>query len=187
MDEFVEQKDELESQLFKVKHSLDQLVELSQEVEQIKDDVESLKQQVSDLRCNDVKSEGCRKHPVFYGALDRNEYFTGRKKMLETLERAFDDVNTTATNSRGVPRRGVNIRGICGLGGCGKSSLALEYAWCNMERYPGGVFVVNGESEDLMRASLQGIHEEFVDNTKSNQRKEGQSFEQELTETLVAR
>ena len=32
-----------------------------------------------------------------------------------------------------------------------------------MERYPRGVFVVNGESDDLMRVSLQGIHEEFVD------------------------
>ena len=156
-----------------------------QEVEQIKDDVESLKQQVADLRCNDAKSEERTKHPVFFGALDRNEYFTGRKKILETLERAFDDVNVTE-NSRGVPKRGVNIRGICGLGGCGKSSLALEYAWRNMERYPGGVFVVNGESDDLMRVSLQGIHEEFVevDSTQSNKFKEGKSFEDLLTESL---
>ena len=183
-DEFFEQKDELESQLLDNKHSLDQLVELPQEVEKIKDDVESLKQQVADLRCNDAKSEEGTKHPVFCGALDRNEYFTGRKKILETLERAFD-VNTAA-NSRGVPRRGVNIRGICGLGGCGKTSLALEYAWRNIERYPGGMFVVNGESDDLMRVSLQGMHEEFVDvdNTQSNQRKEGHSFEQLLFETL---
>lgn len=137
MDQFFEEKDELESQLLAVKHSLDQLVELPQEVEQIEDDVEFLKQQVADLRCDPVKSEEPTKHPVFWGALDRNEHFTGRKKILEILERAFDD-NTTA-NSRGVPRRGVNIRGICGLGGCGKSSLALEYAWRNIERYPGGV------------------------------------------------
>ena len=204
LDEFVEQKDELESQLLGVKHSLDQLAELpqeveqikddaeslkqqvaDQEVEQIKDDVESLKQQVADLRCNNAKSEERTKHPVFFGALDRNEYFTGRKKILETLERAFDDVNPTE-NSRGVLKRGINIRGICGLGGCGKSSLALEYAWRNMERYPGGVFVVNGESDDLMRVSLQGIHEEFVDvdSTQSNKFKEGKSFEDLLTETL---
>ena len=204
LDEFVEHKDELESQLLEVKHSLDNLAELpqeveqikddveslkhqvaDQEVEQIKDDVESLKQQVADLRCNDAKSEERTKHPVFFGALDRNEYFTGRKKILETLERAFDDVNATE-NSRGVPKRGVNIRGICGLGGCGKSSLALEYAWRNMERYAGGVFVVNGESDDLMRVSLQGIHEEFVDveSTQSNKCKGGKSFEDLLTETL---
>ena len=204
LDEFVEQKDELESQLLGVKRSLNQLVELPQEVEQIKDDVESLKQQVAhqeveqikddveslkqqvaDLRCNDAKSEERAKCPVFFGALDRNEYFTGRKKILETLERAFDDVNPTE-NSRGVPKRGIYIRGICGLGGCGKSSLALEYAWRNMERYPGGVFVVSGESDDLMRVSLQGIHEEFVDvdSTQSNKCKEGKSFEDLLTETL---
>ena len=185
LGEFVEQKDELESQLLGVKHSLDQLVELPQEVEQIKDDMETLKQQVADLRCDAVKSEEPTKHPVVFGALDRNEYFTGRKEVLETLERAFDDVNTTAT-SRGVPKRGVNIRGICGLGGCGKSSLALEYAWRNMECYPGGVFVVNGESDDLMRVSLKRIHEEFVDvdSTQSSKCKEGKSFEDLLTETL---
>ena len=242
LDEFVEQKGKLESQLLGVKRSLDQLVELPQEVEQIKDDVESLrqqvadqevkqikddveslkqqvadqqfeqikddveslkqqvadreveqikddveslKQQVADLRCNDAKGEERTKCPVFFGAFDRNEYFTGRKKILETLERAFDDVNPTA-NSRGVPKRGINTRGICGLGGCGKSSLALEYAWRNMERYPGGVFVVNGESDDLMRVSLQGIHEEFVDvdSTQSNRCKEGKLFEVLLTETL---
>ena len=242
LDEFVEHKDELKSQLLGVKRSLDQLVDLpqeveqikddleslkqqmadqevekikddveslkqqvadqeveqikddveslkqqvaDQEVEQIKDDVESLKQQVADLRCNDAKSEERTKHPVFFGALDRNEYFTGRKKILETLERAFDDVNPTG-KSRGIPKRGTNISGICGLGGCGKSSLALEYAWRNMERYPGGVFVVNGESDDLMRVSFQGIHEEFVDvdSTQSNKCKEGKSFEVLLTETL---
>ena len=185
LDEFVEQKDELESQLLGVKHSLDQLVELPQEVEQIKDDMESLKQQMADLRCDAVKREERTKHPVFFGALDRNEYFTGRKEILETLERAFDDVNPTE-NSRGVPKRGVNIRGICGLGGCGKSSVALEYVWRCMERYPGGVFVVNGESDDLMRVSLQGIHEEFVDvdSTQSNKGKEAKSFEDLLTDTL---
>ena len=221
LDEFVEQKDELVSQLLGVKRSLVQLIELPQEVEQIKDDVEflkeqvadqeveqikdeveslkqqvadqnveqikddveSLKQQVADLRCNGATSEERTKHPVFFGALDRNEYFTGRKKVLETLERVFDDVNPTE-NSRGVPKRRVNIRGICGLGGCGKSSLVFEYAWSNMERYPGGVFVVNGESDDLMRVSLQGIHEEFVDSTQSNKGKERKSFEDLLTDTL---
>ena len=82
LDEFIEQKDELESKLLGVKHSLDQLIDLPQEVEQIKDDVESLKQQVADLRFNDAKSEERTKHPVFFGALDRNEYFTGRKKII---------------------------------------------------------------------------------------------------------
>ena len=116
LDEFVEQKDELESQLLGVKHSLDQLVELPQEVEQIKDDMESLKQQVADLRCDAAKSEEPTKHPVVFGALDRNEYFTARKEVLETLERAFDDVNPTA-NSRGVPREGLISVGSVGLEG----------------------------------------------------------------------
>ena len=74
--------------------------------------------------------------------------------------------------------------GICGLGGCGKSSLAFEYAWRNLERYPGGVFVVNGESDEFVRKSLEGIHGEFIDSTPSNWQNGAKSFEMVITETL---
>ena len=48
------------------------------------------------------------------------------------------------------------------------------------------MFVVNGESDDLMRVSLQGIREEFVDvdSTQSNKCKKDKLFEDLLTETL---
>ena len=201
LDDFLslyrEQKDQLESQLLEVKRSLEQLLELPQKVEQIEHDVEILKlqhkdqqesleqvkQQMVDLSSNSVKREERAKLPTFPGALDRNEYFTGRVKELETLEKVFTDVNS-ARDVRGVAGRKGNVLGICGLGGCGKSSLAFEYAWRNLERYPGDVFVVNGESDEFVRRSLQGIHGEFIDSTPSNWQNGVKSFEMVITETL---
>ena len=181
--QFKEQKDKLESQLLEVKHSLEKLPELTQKVDKMEHDVETLKQQMAYLSTSSVKSEGRSKLPTFFGALDRNEYFTGRKKEMENLEKAFEDATATP-DVPGVAGRKAKVLGICGLGGCGKSSLAFEYAWRNMERYPGGIFVVNGESDDLMRASLQGFHGEFIDISHSDQQKEAKSFEQLLSETL---
>ena len=183
LDEFVcqckEQRDLLESQFLEVKQSLEKLLELPQKVEQIEHKVETLKQEVADL-----KRQDSAKPPTFFGALDRNEYFTGRKKELENLEKAFDDMTDTGPDVRGVAGRKANVHGICGLGGCGKSSLAFEYAWRNMERYPGGVFVVNGESDDLMRRSFHRIYGEFLLNTQSNNRDEAKDFDQLLAQTL---
>ena len=157
LDEFVcqyrEQKDRLETEFLEVKQSFEQFLELPQKFEQMEHELETLKQEVADRSGNSVKRQESVKPPTFFGALDRNKYFTGRKKELESLEKAFGDVDTEP-DVRGVAGRKASVRGICGLGGCGKSSLAFEYAWRNMERYPGGVFVVNGESDDLMRASL---------------------------------
>jgi len=178
-DDFVcedkEEKDLLESKILEVKQSL------NRKLERIDLEVQTLKQKVADL--SSLKIEQSAKLPWFFGALDRNEYFTGRVKELETLENAFEEVNKTP-DVQGVARRKGNVRGICGLGGCGKSSLAFEYSWRNLDRYPGGMFVVNGESDDLMRVSLQRIHEEFVESTQSNQEKEAKPFEKLLIETL---
>jgi len=201
LDDFLcqhkEEKNQLESQILEVKRSLEQLLELPQKVVQIEHDVESLKlqhkdqqdslkqmkQQMADLSTSSSKAEENAKSPTFFGALDRNKYFTGRVKELDTIEKVFADVNSAPDVLKVAKRKG-NMLGICGLGGCGKSSLAFEYAWRNLERYPGGVFVVNGESDNLMRASLQRIHGEFVGSAQSQQQQEAKPFEQLLTETL---
>ena len=181
--QYKEERDELGSQLLKMKHSLDQLLELPQKVEQMEHEVEILKKEVADLSCGSEKREEHAKQPTFFGALDRNEYFTGRKEELESLRKAFEDTNTTP-NVSGAARRKGNVHGICGLGGCGKSSLAFEYAWRYLELYPGGIFVVSGESDELMRASFQRIYGEFVVSAQSNQHEEAKAFEQVLNETL---
>ena len=181
--QYKEERELLESRLLDVKQSLEEFLKLPQKVEQIELEVEGLRKQVADLSSNSIKSECIAKHPTVFGVLARNEYFTGRSKELQVLEKAFDDFSTKP-DVHVTEGRNVNVHGICGLGGCGKSSLAFEYAWRNMERYPGGVFVVNGESDDLVRTSIQEIYGEFVNIAPTNQRGEAKSFEQVLNETL---
>ena len=181
--QFKEQYDLLKSQLFEVKQNLEELLELPQKFKEMKNDVETLKQQMADLSCSAMKRQQSVNPPSFFGALERNEYFTGRKKELESLDNAFQDVTTTKDVLKGCKKR-TKVHGICGLGGCGKSSLAFEYAWRNLERYSGGVYVINGESDELLRSSVQGIHGQFVYKSQPNRHEEAKQFDQLMTETL---
>ena len=181
LDHFVcqykEQSDLLKSHLCEVQQNL------QQKVEQIEHKVETLEQKFEDLSRRLVRRQESVNPPSFFGALDRNEYFTGRKKELESLDKAFEEVNTKGAGL-GCSKRNAKVHGICGLGGCGKSSLAFEYAWRNLERYSGGVYVVNGESDELLRASVQGIHGQFVYKSQPNRHEEAKQFDQLMTETL---
>ena len=156
---------------------------LQQKVEQIEHKVETLDQKFEDLSRRLVRRQESVIPPSFFGALDRNEYFTGRKKELESLDKPFEEVNTKGAGL-GCSKRNAKVHGICGLGGCGKSSLAFEYAWRNLERYPGGVYVINGESDELLRSSVQGIHGQFVYKSQPNRHEEAKQFDQLMTETL---
>ena len=181
--QFKEQNDVLKSQVFEVKQNLEELLELPQKFKEMKNDVETLKQQMADLSCSAMKRQQSVNPPSFFGALERNEYFTGRKKQLESLGNAFQDVTTTEDVLKGCKKR-TKVHGICGLGGCGKSSLAFEYAWRNLERYSAGVYVINGESDELLRSSVQGIHGQFVYKSQPNRHEEAKQFDQLMTETL---
>ena len=187
LDHFVcqykEQSDLLKSQLCEVQQNLQQLLQLPQKVERVEHKVETLEQKFEDLSCRLVRRQESVNPPSFFGELDRNEYFTGRTKELESLDKAFEEVNTTGAGL-GSGKRKAKVHGICGLGGCGKSSLALEYAWRNLERHSGGVYVIDGESDELLRASFQGIHGQFVYKSQPNRREEAKQFDHLMTETL---
>lgn len=174
--QYEEQKKELESQFLDVKQSLAELMKLGEKVEEMEYDMQNLKRQVADLSRTPVKAEREAKIPMFFGALNRNECFTGRIMELEVLEKAFRDTGSEEKVG-GVAARKVNVRGICGLGGCGKSSLAVEFAWRNLAHYPGGVFVVNGESDDFIRESFCRICGALVDDLQCNQLGEAKQFE----------
>ena len=181
LDHFVcqykEQRDLLKSQLCEVQQNL------QQKVEQVEHKVETLEQKFEDLSCRLASRQESVNPPSFFGALDRNEYFTGRKKELASLDKAFEEVSTKGAGL-GSGKRKAKVHGICGLGGCGKSCLAFEYAWRNLERYSGGVDVINGESDELLRASFQGIHGQFVYKSQPNRREEAKQFDHLMTETL---
>ena len=120
---------------------------LQEDVMEVKEEVKTLKHkaQVGPHKGDD--DDG-----VLYTAPIGLTEFTGRKSELKWLER-----NLVLLNPEKKPGTSTCIKTICGLGGCGKTSLAIEFAWRYKHRFPGGVFWVNGESNENVRKSVVEI------------------------------
>ena len=73
-----------------------------------------------------------------FDAPDRNKWFTGRQAEIESLERCL-----ALKNSDHYFR----MAAICGLGGCGKTTLAAQFAWEHKPEYEGGIFWISMEDE----------------------------------------
>ena len=148
---------------------LNQRDDLSNTIEVICDDLDEYKSSISRLQ-EEVKT---LKHKAQFGPHKGNDNdddeedddddilctapiglteFTGRKSELEWLER-----NLVLLNPEKKPGTSSCIKTVCGLGGCGKTSLAIEFAWRYKDRFPGGVFWVNGESDENVRKSVVEI------------------------------
>ena len=74
-----------------------------------------------------------------FDAPDQNKWFTGRQMEIESLESCL------ALENSGHYFR---MAAICGLGGCGKTTLAAHFAWEHKPEYEGGVFWVSMEDEE---------------------------------------
>ena len=75
----------------------------------------------------------------------RNSCFCGRETELEAIAKQLKN-----------RENGCAETAICGLGGVGKTSLAVEFLWRQKENeeYPGGIFWISGENNDLFQISL---------------------------------
>ena len=73
----------------------------------------------------------------------RNPCFCGRDSELETIAVQLKKTENSCAHAA-----------ICGLGGVGKTSLAVEYLWRSKEEYPGGIFWISGENKELFQISL---------------------------------
>ena len=84
-----------------------------------------------------------RPNKIFFTVPDRIRYFTGRKEELQQLEDNFV-----------AQEMSFYIQGISGLGGSGKTSLAIEYAWLMQNYYQGGVFWLSAENTTALENSV---------------------------------
>ena len=73
----------------------------------------------------------------------RNTCFCGRHHELETI----------AAHAR-ICKGGFIHSAICGLGGVGKTSLVVEFLCQYEEDYPGGIFWISGENNEVFQRSL---------------------------------
>src|SRR5687767_9619521 len=73
----------------------------------------------------------------------RHPHFVGRDEDLERLHQALQD-------GRQV---GVNQAGLTGMGGIGKTQLAVEYVYRYREHYPDGIYWLN---------AARPLHQEFA-------------------------
>ena len=84
---------------------------------------------------------------VVFDAPEENKWFTGREKEVDILERCL----TLGTDS------GLQMAAICGLGGCGKTTLAAHYAWKHKAEYDGGVFWISMEDDRKFENSMNDL------------------------------
>ena len=110
---------------------------LQRDVMDVKEEVETMKGNASQTVVDDgdILCTAPRSLPEF----------TGRKLALEWLE------SSLVVDSGGTS---LCTKAVCGLGGCGKTSLAVEFAWTCKNHFPGGVFWINGESDENIQKSV---------------------------------
>ncbi|XP_022798811.1 uncharacterized protein LOC111336907 [Stylophora pistillata] len=75
----------------------------------------------------------------------RNSCFCGRESELQTIAELLNNT-----------KNGCSESAICGLGGVGKTSLAVEFLWRQKDKkeYPGGIFWISGENNKLFQLSV---------------------------------
>ena len=116
-------------------------------------DFMDVKEVVDSLKENGFQAETGNGEDIFCTAPSRLPSFTGRTTALSWLEKNL----VLESGVQSGAKTSCCTKTICGLGGCGKTSLAIEFAWIYKRRFPGGVFWINGESDENINKSVAEI------------------------------
>ena len=84
---------------------------------------------------------------VVFDAPEQNKWFTGRGKEVNLLEKRLPFESDS----------GLKMAAICGLGGCGKTTLAAHYAWKHRQEYEGGVYWISMEDDRKLENSMNDL------------------------------
>ncbi|XP_052787699.1 uncharacterized protein LOC128222617 [Mya arenaria] len=125
------------------------LTDATENIQTVKDDIETLKDKVftNKLRVGDTgkkDTDTTKGITPFFNVPNRLYDFTGRAAEKETLARRFQSKSAASC-----------MQIICGLGGTGKTSLAVEYAWEYANYYQKHVFSINAECEETFCNAIQ--------------------------------
>ena len=132
---------------------LDEFIELRNRVEMCEErGVQNSKQlKVLNKRFNTELSKYHYKQeekiPYVFDAPDKNQYFSGRTREIDELERMLKLDGAEQENK-------VGIAAVCGLGGIGKTSLVTEYAHKMKNYYRGGVHWFSAEDDTYFERSV---------------------------------
>ena len=119
----------------------------------LQEDFMDVKEVVDSLKENVFQAETGSDEDIFCTAPSRLPSFTGRTTALSWLEKNL----VLESSVQSGAKTSCCTKMICGLGGCGKTSLAVEFAWIYKRRFPGGVFWINGESDENINKSVAEI------------------------------
>ena len=127
-----------------------ELANFKAKLQEVENRVDILEEKV-EKGCSSQKENDYQKKYVCTAPRQVKSFF-GRESALKWLEKNL--VEERVENNRGTP---CSTKAICGLGGCGKTSVAIEFAWKYLERFPGGVFWINGESDEAIKTTVAEI------------------------------
>ncbi|XP_078344242.1 uncharacterized protein LOC144629874 [Oculina patagonica] len=102
-----------------------------------------LESRVSALELSVDRQSSTSTNATIFHAPSRNPCFCGRDNELQAITNHLEEMAS-----------GCAFSAICGLGGVGKTSVAVEYLWRMRREYPGGVFWTSGENNSLFQISI---------------------------------
>jgi adenosylhomocysteinase len=102
------------------------------------------------------------KNSAYFLVPNKNDYFTGRKKSLETIQTALFSNSDKNAFSKFI---------VAGCGGIGKSELVITYAWENRADFPGGCFYIPAQTQENIESTFEKIAEKLQVNGENTQTK----------------